>query len=99
MTKEELAKWLHDNYEAVAKEKDWNTQQSCKVEFDTLPDANKRTMIEIADRLLNFNLLRLHFVVGRSEQLVCPDCKSKARLQNGFIWCENDDCGGIYRTN
>lgn len=69
MTNIELAKWLHDNYEAVAKEQDWNTQQSCKVEFDTLPDANKRTMIEIADRLLNFNLLRLHFVVGRSEQL------------------------------
>ena len=69
MTKEELAKWLHDNYEEVAKEQNWNTQQNCKVEFDTLPDANKRTMIEIADRLLNFNLLRLHFVVGRSEQL------------------------------
>ena len=67
MTKEELAKWLHDNYEAVAEEQNWNTQQSCKVEFDTLPDANKRTMIEIADRLLNFNLLRLHFCVGRSE--------------------------------
>ena len=43
--------------------------------------------------------LRIHDVVGRSEQLVCPDCKSKARLQNGFIWCENDDCGGIYRAN
>lgn len=70
MTKQELAKWLHDNYEAVAKEQDLNTQQSCKVEFDTLPDANKRTMIEIANRLLNFNLLRLHFVVGRSEQLL-----------------------------
>ena len=68
MDKLELAKWLHDNYEAVAKEQDWNTQQSCKVEFDTLPDANKNTMIEIADRLLNFNLLRLHFVVRRSEQ-------------------------------
>lgn len=76
MTKEELAKWLHDNYEAVAKEQDWNTQQSCKVEFDALPDANKRTMIEIANRLLNFNLLRLHFVVGRSEQLVC-DCGNR----------------------
>lgn len=66
MTKEELAKWLHDNYEAVAKEQNWNTQQSCRVEFDTLPDANKRTMIEIADRLLNFNLLRLHFVNARA---------------------------------
>jgi len=61
MTKEELAKWLHDNYEAVAKEQNWNTQDKCKVEFGTLPDANKRTMIEIADRLLNFDLLRLHF--------------------------------------
>jgi len=62
MDKIELAKWLHDNYEEVAKEQNWNTQENCKVEFDTLPDANKRTMIEIADRLLNFNLLRLYFV-------------------------------------
>jgi hypothetical protein len=65
MDKIELAKWLHDNYEAIAKEQNWNTQKSCKVQFDTLPDANKRTMIEISDRLLNFNLLRLHFVVGQ----------------------------------
>jgi hypothetical protein len=62
MNKEQLAKWLHDNYEEVAKEKDWNTQENCKVEFDTLPDANKQTMIEIAQRLLDFKLLRLHFV-------------------------------------
>lgn len=79
MTKEELAKWLHDNYEVVAKEQNWNTQQSCRVEFDTLPDANKRTMIEIADRLLNFNLLRLHFVMPSLplEQLYeCERCKN-----------------------
>lgn len=93
MTKEELAKWLHDNYEAIAKEQNWDTQQRCKVEFDALPDANKRTMIEIADRLLNFNLLRLHFVVGRSEQLVCDYCgKDKeegldhCKCYNGTAW-------------
>ena len=62
MNKEQLAKWLHDNYEEVAKEKDWNTQENCKVEFDTLPNANKQTMIEIAQRLLDFKLLSLHFV-------------------------------------
>lgn len=62
MNKEELAKWLHDNYEEVAKQKEWNTQGNCKVEFDTLPDANKQTMIEIAQRILDFKLLRLHFV-------------------------------------
>lgn len=76
MDKIELAKWLHDNYEEVAKEQNWNTQENCKVEFDTLPDANKRTMIEIADRLLNFNLLRLHFVVEQSEQL-CLACEKE----------------------
>lgn len=64
MDKLELAKWLHDNYEEVAKTKGWNTQESCKVEFDNLPDDNKSTMIEIADRLLNFNLLSKHFVSG-----------------------------------
>ena len=89
MTKEELAKWLHDNYEDVAKEQDWNTQQSCKVEFDTLPDANKRTMIEIADRLLDFNLLRLHFVVERSEQLPCDHLwKSRYNEKRGsYVIC------------
>lgn len=92
MTKEELAKWLHDNYEAVAKEQNWNTQQNCKVEFDTLPDANKRTMIEIADRLLNFNLLRLHFVVGRSEQLKCEH-KGRRTATELVEYCE--DCKKI----
>ena len=64
MNKEQLAKWLHDNYEEVAKEKDWNTQENCKVEFDTLPDANKQTMIEIAKRLLD-----LHNVSDQRELL------------------------------
>lgn len=44
------------------------------------------------------NGLNIADVSGQSEQLFCPDCKSKARLQNGFIWCENEDCGGIYRA-
>ena len=65
MNKIELAKWLHDNYEDVARQKNWNTQENCKVEYDALPDANKQTMIEIAERLLNFDLLRLHFVGDR----------------------------------
>jgi hypothetical protein len=97
MTNIELARWLHDNYEAVAKEQNWNTQQSCKVEFDTLPDANKRTMIEIADRLLNFNLLRLHFVM---VELACPRCGSTNTAPSdkdndagcyacGFVWQDN----------
>ena len=29
--------------------------------------------------------LNILHVVQQSEQLFCPDCKSKARMQNGFI--------------
>ena len=97
MTKIELAKWLHENYEAVAKDENWNTQQSCKVEFDALPDANKRTMIEIADRLLNFNLLRLHFV---KVELSCPRCGSTNTAPSDK---ENDagcyNCGFVWKDN
>lgn len=57
----ELAKWLHDNYEEVAKSKDWDTQDNCKVEFINLPEANKRTMIEISHRLLGYESLKSHF--------------------------------------
>ena len=59
MDKIKLAKWLHDNYEEISKNKNWNTQENCKVEFDALPDANKQTMIELANRLLmNFEIIK-----------------------------------------
>jgi hypothetical protein len=84
MTKNELAKWLHDNYEAVAKDQNWNTQEKCKVEFDTLPDANKRTMIEIADRLLNFNFLRLYFVSNCADEELKEELKCRKRRKTHF---------------
>lgn len=53
MNKLELAKWLHNNYEEIAREKKWETQKSFKVEFDDLPKENKDTMISLADRIIN----------------------------------------------
>lgn len=47
-----LAKWLHDQYEEIAKEQGWNTQENCKVEFEKLPEKNKKTMVELAKRIL-----------------------------------------------
>ena len=75
MDKEILAKWLHDNYEEIAWEKDWDTQESCKVDFNELPEENKAVMIAMAERLLDFDLLRLHYVSldEQSEAAVC-DC-------------------------
>lgn len=61
----------------------------------TFSDGSQVDLVQLFDE---FAALRQPAVMGRSEQLFCPDCKSKARMQNGFIWCENDDCGGIYRA-
>ena len=91
MDKIELAKWLHDNYEEVAKQKEWNTQDNCKVEFDTLPDANKQTMIEIAQRLLNFNLLRQYFVSGQ----VCDHPQRNREDYEGSSMFKCWKCGKI----
>ena len=49
----EVAIWLHDNYEEIAKGENWNTQESCKVEFDSLPHENQNVMLELAKRILN----------------------------------------------
>ena len=51
MKTNELAKWLHDSYEEIAKNKKWNTQESCKVEFEDLPLENKSVMISLARRI------------------------------------------------
>ena len=41
----ELARMFHDEYEKAARVHNWSSQQSCRVEFDDLPDENKRTML------------------------------------------------------
>lgn len=52
MTAEELARFMHDKYEEVAREKGWATQEKCRVSFDQLPQANRETMIAVADAVL-----------------------------------------------
>lgn len=58
MTKHELAEWLHDNYEQLAKAENWQTQEITRVKFEDLPTENKSTMLALADRMLNtFNFI------------------------------------------
>lgn len=47
----ELAEWMHNTYEAIAKENGWQTQKKTKVPFKNLPIENKATMLELAKRL------------------------------------------------
>jgi hypothetical protein len=63
----QIATWLHDTYEEVAGQKKWNTQESCKVRFDDLPEKNKETMLEVAKRL--FKKLKQEKRVGTKQEL------------------------------
>lgn len=51
---EELAKFMHDDYERCAKIIGWNTQDKCKVEFEDLPEENRLTMIAVACNVMQF---------------------------------------------
>ena len=48
-----LAEWLHTNYQEVAEVADWKTQSGTNTSFDVLPKANRKTMLFLADRLIN----------------------------------------------
>ena len=45
----DLATFMHDEYEKMAKVVGWKTQESCRVEFKDLPPANKTVMIAVAE--------------------------------------------------
>jgi len=52
-----LADWLHNQYEEISKEKDWNTQEKCKMKFEDLPRENREVMFELAKRIIKkFNI-------------------------------------------
>ena len=51
MKTKELATWLHNNYEDTSKRFNWNTQKKCKVDFDDLPEENKKVMISMARKI------------------------------------------------
>lgn len=58
ITREELAKFMHEAYEQRSKDFNWTTQESCKVEFESLPIENKRVMLTVAsDIIILFKLL------------------------------------------
>lgn len=52
MKPEKLAEWMHDEYEKIAKETGWKTQESTQVKFQDLPEKNREVMLEIARRLI-----------------------------------------------
>jgi hypothetical protein len=52
-----LADWMHEEYEKIAKEQGWKTQENCRVKFEDLPKENQKVMLELAKRLIKkYNL-------------------------------------------
>ena len=49
----EIAKELHYEYERQATYYQWNTQKQCRVDFDDLPEQNKKVMLAIATHVYN----------------------------------------------
>ena len=57
MDKHKLAAWLYKEYEEIAVEVGWETQDGTSVPFDELPQDNQDVMLQLADRLLsNFKI-------------------------------------------
>ena len=52
-TRFQLAEFMHNEYEKHAQKTGWNTQETCKVEFLDLPKENKKTMLLVAESVLN----------------------------------------------
>ena len=52
MRPEKLARWMHDQYEEIAKKEKWATQKIKRVRFEDLPEENRKVMLELAKRLI-----------------------------------------------
>ena len=50
---EYLARAMHDSYEAAATRHGWQTNVDCRVPFENLPVANRNTMLESAQAVIN----------------------------------------------
>lgn len=51
---EELARFMHDEYEKTAKMFKWDTQKITRVDFNDLPIANKLTMYVVANEVIKW---------------------------------------------
>ena len=68
MNAEELAIYMHDNYEFFSKKEGCETQEKCKVEFDKLPEENKQVMFKVANAILTTHILPLILYIKEIEK-------------------------------
>lgn len=54
MKPKDLAIFMHNTYEKIAKKEKWETQKRTRVEWSKLPRENKKTMLKVAKEVLKF---------------------------------------------
>ena len=47
-----LAKFMHEEYENMARLQGWETQEKCRVSFEALPEKNIKIMLGVAQQIL-----------------------------------------------
>ena len=47
-----LAKFMHEEYENSARLFGWVSQKACRVPFEELPEANVKTMLNVAKQII-----------------------------------------------
>ncbi len=55
-TKERIARDLHNKYEELAVKFNWKTQECCQTPWETLPTANQKVMLGMAEYVLELFL-------------------------------------------
>ena len=65
-----LAKLFHETYEDESKKVGWETQKSCKVEFDDLPEKNKAVMISVVKIIYDKEIKPLTKIKEGCERLI-----------------------------
>jgi len=49
-----FARQMHEWYEKIAEECDWETQIDCSVDFDDLPEENREVMLKLSEKILTY---------------------------------------------
>ena len=57
--RKDLARWLHREYEEIAADVGWQTQDGTSVPFEDLPPENREVMVQLAERILGAYEVRL----------------------------------------
>jgi len=95
VTPERLARLMHESYEGHARRVGWETQDSCRVAFDDLPEENRRTMLAVAGDVLEFLRDELRFFkrrkmweAYREDESFFPNFKENLRIQHAYRKCK-----------